>query len=388
MKIAVAGLGPVGLANAIMLAHSNEVVAFDSNPLKVAAIQAGECPIADPDCARALSAVAATLSATNDVHDACAGAQFLIVATPTDYDAQTHAFDTSSIETVVREALACNPELTIIIRSTVPVGYTRGLRAVTGHKAIVPAPDFLRETFSLSDAMYPARIVVGDRGAMGESVGALLRDCAMRNDVPVILAAPDEAEAVKLFANTFLGMRVAFFNELDSIAMASCFDPREVIEGLARDPRVGAGHNNPSFGYSGLCLPKDGRQLLANFDNVPQDLMRAIVDSNDARKSFLADRIAETGATTVGIYRLTRSDTSENLRESAVQDLMEKLAARGVEMIIYEPVWRSEEFAGYRVERDFARFSREADLIVANRLSPELRPMAAKVFTRDLFGVN
>jgi len=388
MKIAVAGLGYVGLSNAILLARHNTVCAIDITAERVEMVNAGISPIVDTEISEYLAKGTLSLRATLDPQVAYKGAEVVIIATPTNYDSETHAFDTSSIEAVIETVRGINPKALMVIKSTVPVGYTEKLRQRIGCDNIVFSPEFLREGRALYDNLHPSRIVVGEVSDRGAMVAGLLREAALDDDVPVLLTDSTEAEAIKLFANTYLAMRVSFFNELDTIAMASHIDPRELIEGLCLDPNVGDHYNNPSFGYGGYCLPKDSKQLLANFANVPQELMCAIVDANDARKQFLTEEILKRRPKTVGVHRLVMKAGSDNFRESAVQDIITKLDAAGVELIIYEPSCTTPSFKGHRVETDFQKFSDKADLIIANRLTPDLADVADKVFTRDLFKAN
>jgi UDPglucose 6-dehydrogenase len=388
MKITVAGLGYVGLSNAILLARQHDVTAIDITPDRVEAVNAGRSPIVDAECSEYLANGALSLRATLDPVEAYTGAELVIIATPTNYDAATHAFDTSSIEAVIDTVRGINPDALMLIKSTVPVGYTEGLSARLGCGNILFSPEFLREGRALYDNLHPSRIVVGEVSARGERIAELLRAAAIKPDVEVLLTDATEAEAIKLFANTYLAMRVAFFNELDTIAMVSGFDAREVIEGLAMDPNIGDHYNNPSFGYGGYCLPKDSKQLLANFASVPQELMAAIVEANDARKTVLAKTIVARKPRKVGVYRLVMKQGSDNFRESAVQDIMARLDAAGVDMIVYEPAWRGDTCCGQPVTDDLGRLCAEADLILANRMTPELSGVANKVFTRDLFGAN
>jgi len=388
MKIAVAGLGYVGLSNAILLARHNEVCAVDITPERVAMVNAGQSPIVDVEISEYLASGSLTLRATLDPAEAYSGAEVVIIATPTNYDAQTHAFDTSSIEAVIASVRAVNPDALMVIKSTVPVGYTAALRERLACDNILFSPEFLREGRALYDNLHPSRIVVGEVSDRGQMVADLLRAATLDADVPVLLTASTEAEAIKLFANTYLAMRVSFFNEIDTIAMATDIDAREVIEGLCLDPNVGDHYNNPSFGYGGYCLPKDSKQMLANFADVPQELMCAIVDANDARKDFLADNILARKPQTVGVHRLVMKAGSDNFRESAVQGLIQRLEDAGVDLIIYEPACTSAEFNGHPVENDLARFNAKADLIIANRMTPDLAAVADKVFTRDLFAAN
>lgn len=388
MKIAVAGLGYVGLSNAILMARHNDVIAIDITPERVEMVNNGKSPIVDKEISEYLASGTLSLRATLDPAEAYIGAEVVIVATPTNYDSETHAFDTSSIEAVIATVRGINPDALMVIKSTVPVGYTEALRDRIGCQNILFSPEFLREGRALYDNLHPSRIVVGEVSDRGAMVAELLRAASLDADVPVLLTDSTEAEAIKLFANTYLAMRVSFFNELDTIAMASNIDAREVIEALCLDPHVGNHYNNPSFGYGGYCLPKDSKQLLANFGAVPQDLMRAIVDANDARKKFLTDEILKKKPKTVGVHRLVMKAGSDNFRESAVQDIIARLDAAGVDLIIYEPSCTDAMFKGHPVENNMARFSAKADLIIANRLTPDLADVADKVFTRDLFKAN
>jgi len=386
--IAVAGLGYVGLSNAILLARRHRVRAIDIDTGRVAAVNAGRSPIQDADCAAHLASGRLDLSATTDPELAYAGADLVVIATPTNYDPQTHGFDTSSIEAVVETVRRVNPDALMLIKSTVPVGYTRALTERTGCTNILFSPEFLREGRALHDNLHPSRIVVGEVSERAARIAAMLAEAAERTDVPVLLTDPTEAEAIKLFANTYLALRVSLFNEVDTLAMTRGWNAREVIEGLSLDPRIGDQYNNPSFGYGGYCLPKDSKQLLANFRAVPQELVGAIVAANDARKQAIAEAILARRPRRVGIHRLVMKQGSDNFRESAVQDIMARLAAAGVEMVIYEPAHPDGHHMGVPVERDFDRFAGAADLIVANRMTPELAPLADRLFTRDLFGAN
>ena len=388
MKIVVVGLGYVGLSNAVLLAQHNEVIGVDISQERVDALNARKSPIIDAELSEYLAEKDLNLFASTNLKASVYGADYVIVSTPTNYDEKTNFFDTTSVEKVVAEVTESEPKACIVVKSTIPVGFIDDVRERLDTDAVIFSPEFLREGKALYDNLYPSRIIVSEKSERAEIFANLLAEAAIKSDVELLFTGTREAEAIKLFSNTYLAMRVAFFNELDSYALAGNMNSREIINGVSLDPRIGNHYNNPSFGYGGYCLPKDTKQLLANYDAVPQNIIRAIVDANSTRKDFLADAIIKKQPKTVGVYRLVMKEGSDNFRQSSIQGIMKRIKAKGIEVVVYEPELKEPYFFNSRVETDFSAFKDSVDIILANRLVSDLENVSEKVFTRDLFHEN
>ena len=387
-KIVVVGLGYVGLSNAVLLAQHNEVIGVDISQDRVDALNARRSPIIDAELSQYLAEKDLNLSASIELSSSLSGADYVVVSTPTNYDEKANFFDTSSVETVISEVIKTEPNACIVVKSTIPVGFVEDVRKHLETDRVIFSPEFLREGKALYDNLNPSRIIVGEKSERAEIFAKLLAKGAIKSDIDLLYTGPREAEAIKLFSNTYLAMRVAFFNELDSYALAGDMSSREIIDGVSLDPRIGNHYNNPSFGDGGYCLPKDTKQLLANYDTVPQNIIRAIVYANSTRKDFLADAIIKQQPKTVGVYRLVMKTGSDNFRQSSIQGIMKRIKAKGIEVVVYEPELNDPQFFNSRVEKDLSNFKKTADIILANRMVTELNDVSDKVFTRDLFGAD